>query len=520
VTQVGEGRGTGGAGDSMTCGVPAVGEILAERYQLEQHIDNDSAGRQIWKGVDVILRRPVAIILRYPGGPSADAMLQGAVKASRIVHPNLVGVYDAIDEASRAYVVREWVEGAALRDHVFAEPFDHARATTVAHAVAAAVTAVHSIGMIHGNIHPGTVLIDTDGRVVLSDANADGSGSPEDDVRAVGAVLYFALTGFWPHAEVVGPASLPDAPRDTAGALTPPGQLRPGVPDYLDDLTMSLLDRSVAMPQAEVLVGELARLDSSHEEGLYAEAEPAYEEPAPGPLRLTREQPDTPRPRSNWKIAAGVGALAVIGLIGLIVGVKVISGSPDSPASPGAAAGPTPSQGGDPSPAEDETATPEPLPISGSQVRIVDPPPGNRTELRDAELVVDGDLTTGWRTEGYTRPAFGNLKPGMGILIDLNEPRRLASVTVELSASGASAELRTGDRDPGNTSDGDQEIVETYTTIGEPISRHSGTTMVFTGFDEDKEYQYLLVWITEMPPDPSNPSRYRIGVQEVTVEGY
>ena len=118
----------------MTFGAPAVGEILAERYQLEQHIDNDSAGRQIWRGIDVILRRPVAVVLRHPGGTASGEMFSAAVAASRIVHPHLVGVYDAIDEGARAYVVREWVDGAALRDHVLAGPLDAARATTVAHA--------------------------------------------------------------------------------------------------------------------------------------------------------------------------------------------------------------------------------------------------------------------------------------------------------------------------------------------------------------------------------------------------
>ena len=525
MTQVGEGRGTGGAGESTAFGVPAVGEILAERYQLEQHIDNDSAGRQIWRGVDVILRRPVAVILRHPGGAPASAMLQAAVEASRIVHPNLVGVYDAIDEGTRAYVVREWVEGVALRDHVLAEPFDPARATTVAHAVAAAVTAVHSTGMTHGNIHPGTVLIDTDGRVVLSDANADGPTSPEEDIRAVGAILYFALTGYWPHPEVAGPRSLPEAPRTPAGELTTPRAVRAGIPDYLDNLTMDLLDRRLTVPQAEVLAAEFARIDPQGE-AYYLEAEPGYQdpgyqEPAPGPLRLTRERPDAPRPRTNWKVAAGVGALVVIGLLGLIVGVRMLSGSSESPTGPGAAPGATGSAGSEsPAPSEAANQTPERIELSAAQVRIVDPPPGNRSEVDGSEAVVDGDVSTGWQTEGYTQPAFGNLKEGMGILINLGEPRRLASVTVELSASGASAELRTGDRDPGDTSDGDGEIVETYTRIGEPISRHSGTTMVFTGFDEDTEYQYLLVFITEMPPDPANPQRYRIGVQEVTVEGY
>src|ERR1044072_1838675 len=117
VTQVGEGRETAAdeAGPVMTFGAPTVGEILAERYQLEEHVNDDSAGRQVWKGVDVILRRPVAVVLRHSGGDSAAEMLQAAVDASRVIHPNLVGVYDAIDEGTRAYVVREWVDGESLR---------------------------------------------------------------------------------------------------------------------------------------------------------------------------------------------------------------------------------------------------------------------------------------------------------------------------------------------------------------------------------------------------------------------
>ena len=134
MTQVGEGHETAAdeAGPVMTFGAPTVGEILAERYQLEEHVNNDSAGRQVWRGIDVILRRPVAVVLRYPGGDSATEMLQAAVDASRVIHPNLVGVYDAIDEGSRAYVVREWVDGEALRELVAQEgPLDPARATAI-----------------------------------------------------------------------------------------------------------------------------------------------------------------------------------------------------------------------------------------------------------------------------------------------------------------------------------------------------------------------------------------------------
>src|SRR4051812_35398461 len=274
VTQVGEGHETAAddAGPVMTFGAPAVGEILAERYRLEEHVNDDSAGRQVWRGIDVILRRPVAVVLRHPGGASATEMLQAAVDASRVIHPNLVGVYDAIDEGARAYVVREWVDGEALRELVTEDgPQGPARATAIAHSIADALAAVHATGMVHGNVHPGTTLIADDGRVVLADARADSADSNETDVRSVGGILYFSLTGHWPHSEIRGSA-LPDALRDGNGMVIAPRQIRAGVPAYLDDLTMDLLDKRVAAPEADALAAELARLDSADDD--YEDAGP------------------------------------------------------------------------------------------------------------------------------------------------------------------------------------------------------------------------------------------------------
>src|SRR5262245_17433323 len=278
----------------MTLGAPTAGEILAERYQLEEHVNDDSAGRQVWRGIDVVLRRPVAVVLRYPGGESATEMLQAAVDASRVIHPNLVGVYDAIDEGARAYVVREWVDGESLREMVSEEgPLDPARATANAHAIADALAAVHATGMVHGNVHPGTTLIADDSRVVLADARADSADTTETDIRAVGGILYYALTAHWPHAEV-GRSALPDANRDAAGNLAAPRQTRSGVPAYLDDLTMDLLDRRVAAPEADALAAELARLDAAEED---------YEDV--GPLRFTQGAATSEPPRSTPKIMVG-----------------------------------------------------------------------------------------------------------------------------------------------------------------------------------------------------------------------
>src|SRR5688572_11856178 len=246
----------------MTFGAAAAGEVLVDRYRLEEHIDTDTAGRQIWRGVDTVLRRPVALVIRQPGGEPASGMLTAAVAASRIVHPHLVSVYDAIDEGHRAYLVREWVPGTALRDILARHPLDADRATLVTHAVSEAVAALHTSGIVHGNIHPGTIIIADDGRVILLDAHADAPTDPEYDVRAVGAVLYACLTGHWPYAEA-GRSNLPDAPRDGHGRPAHPASVHSSVPRHLDQIATELLDPQVEPPPAGALAGEFARLASA-----------------------------------------------------------------------------------------------------------------------------------------------------------------------------------------------------------------------------------------------------------------
>jgi hypothetical protein len=510
VTQVGEGHETAADADGpvMTFGAPTVGEILAERYQLEEHVNDDSAGRQVWRGVDVVLRRPVAVVLRYPGGDSAAEMLEAAVDASRVIHPHLVGVYDAIDEGTRSYVVREWVDGESLRELVAAEgPLDPARATAIAHSIADALAAVHATGMVHGNVHPGTTLIGDDGRVVLADARADSADSTEKDIRAVGGLLYFALTAHWPEAEV-GRSSLPDANRDATGNPAAPRQIRAGVPAYLDDLTMDLLDRRVAAPETDALAAELARLDSADDE---------YEDV--GPLRFTQSNATSEPPRNNTKIVVGVAALFVIAVIGLVFGIRAItsSGNPNPNSTSQANVGKTPAGGDTQAPAP----TPEKIKLTSDMVRIVDPPPGDRTDADEAKLVVDGDPDTAWETHKFNTAKFGNLKPGMGVLINLGTPRILSDVRVETSSPGVGMEIRAGTTDPGNSGTGDDKIVKTYKKLGDPEadSKSDGTNRNFAVFDPNTKYQYVLVWVTELPRSDDG-DRYQVSVNEISVSGY
>ncbi len=510
MTQVGEGHETAADADGpvMTFGAPTVGEVLAERYQLEEHVNDDSAGRQVWRGIDVILRRPVAVVLRYPGGDSATEMLQAAVDASRVIHPNLVGVYDAIDEGSRAYVVREWVDGESLRELVSREgPQDPARATAIAHAITDALTAVHATGMVHGNVHPGTTLIADDGRVVLADARADSADDVETDIRSVGGILYFALTAHWPHTEV-SPSALPDANRDGSGNPAAPRQIRAGVPAYLDDLTMDLLDKRVAAPESDALAAELSRLDAAEDE---------YEDV--GPLRFTQNSTTDPV-RSTPKIILGVAALAVIAIVGLVFGIRAITSS----------GGANPSQttqadaGQDPDATGGETQAPAPtpkkIPLTADMVRIVDPPPGDRDDTGEAKYTVDDDPDTAWQTQRFTQPNFGNRKDGMGVLINLGSPRSLSEVEVETSEPGVSMEIRTGPGDPGDSSTGDGQIMTTFKKLGEGDDKTEGTREVFSVFDPNQKYQYVMVFLTSLPEADDGRGGFKVAVNNISVTGY
>ncbi len=502
MTQVDKGPESLGVPDVLTVGGPSVGEVLADRYQLEVHVNNDNFDRQVWRGVDVVLRRPVAVVLRYPGGAAAVEMLDAAVAASRVEHPNLVDIYDAIDEGQRAYVVREWVDGSSLRDLVLPAPLEPEQATTIACGIARAVAAFHATGMVHGNIHPGTVLVGADGRVLLADARSDEAATPDTDVRAVGAVLYAALTGHWPIAEA-GAARMPDAMRDQSGAIIEPRQIRGGVPGHLSDLATDLLDPKAAPPSADVLAADLGRLDAEREDEYLIEDQAMDFD---GGLLAVPHRPEQHRPIGR-KLAVGIVGLLVLAAAGLILATRVLPSAGQSAAPAPTTTSPT----GVPTP----TGKTRALAIPASQVRIVDPN-GDRSELKNAALAVDGKPGTFWKTDHYqSSPLFGGRKAGMGILLDLGSPQQVSDVEVDFTNIGATVELRAGNTDSPATAAGDQQVIQTFTVVQQPVVVQSTHDFLVSG--DDPPVRFLLVWISSLPTSADDPNRYQVGISEIKV---
>ncbi|MFD0557937.1 serine/threonine protein kinase [Stackebrandtia endophytica] len=453
---------------------PSIGDLLADRYSLAAHINDDSSGRQVWRGMDVLLNRPVTVVLRTPGGPEAEEMLAAAVAASRVNHPNIVGVYDAVDQGDCAYVVREWVDGKSLRDAIGSSALAIDDIVDIVQCVSDAVAAVHATGVAHGNIHPGTILLSSDDRAVLADPRADATATQVGDVRALGATLYCALSGGWPRT-VPGPASLPDAPADAQGYPVPISQLRDDVPERLATLITDLLSAQTAPPTAAELSEELSRQTRQRDDT--------------GALALVTPDPENVKPPMPAKavgrrLAIGAGALVGLAILGLLAAMILIPA--DTPADPGTAeqSQGTEEGGGD----DDDSAPSEPvrLDLTPDAISVIDPGDGDTSAKNNPGSVVDGDGNTQWATSVYWQQNWGGFKEGMGLLVDLGEVRDIATVNLRMPNPGATVGLYVGDPSMAGTT---PELV----VIAE-AQADSPTSVTFTPITDAPPTQYLLIW--------------------------
>lgn len=121
----------------------------------------------------------------------------------------------------------------------------------------------------------------------------------------------------------------------------------------------------------------------------------------------------------------------------------------------------------------------------------------------------DGDPTTTWHTETYTRPDLGGLKPGVGVWFDLGRARTLTAVELEVATPGVAVEVYGFPGRPPPSAD--------QAAWGRPAAA-SGRLPATSRMDlpEGSTGRTWLVWITNLPPDGHG---YRAGLTEVRFVG-
>ena len=143
------------------------------RYTLLRRIGRGGFG-QVILAFDDDLDRPVALKIPRPDRVSrpetVEAFLAEAHILASLDHPHIVPVYDVgRTEDGQVFVVSKFIEGTDLAARIKqARPSFHESADLVA-MVAEALHYAHTHGLVHRDIKPGNIQIDTTGRAIIVD---------------------------------------------------------------------------------------------------------------------------------------------------------------------------------------------------------------------------------------------------------------------------------------------------------------------------------------------------------------
>lgn len=492
------------------------GTRLAGRYRL---VDQTSAGTgwTYWKATDETLARPVTVLTFAPGFPRISETATAARAASRLNDPRFGQVFDVEDGEEMAYVVLEWVRGETLVDMLAEGPLDPRKAATLIAEAAQAMAAAHRNGQAHLRLEPSCVHWTPGGGVKISglgiDAALAGSelvGNSEDpdltDARDLGRLLYAALTGYWP-----GPAidTLPQAPADSAGDPCTPRQVAAGVPANLDSVACR------ALFQQENRQGPALSTTADFADALTSVTPPPPPPPSSGYQTEFQNFPNSTNPYPELQAAEGyrrrhpanersasaraiLSAMIVVVLVAVAVAAWAISrGLHHTPAAQ------TPRQHHSTGPAADAAVLLNPVSVAAFN------PVGSADDPSDAQYALGGTSGKFWHTQYYDHyPKFGNLKKGTGLLIDMGKPVKLSRVVIQFGTTCCTvANVEIGS---------DHSSLNSFTSVASSSSATGSTTFTVSSKTSG---QYVLIWITSLPPLAGQDGKYQAEIYHVTLYG-
>lgn len=327
------------------------GTLAEGRYRVERVLGHGGMA-VVYLAHDEELQRDVAIKVLADhlagDGDFRRRFLREARVASRLSHPNVVGVYDAGESDGRPYIVMEYVSG-----HTLAEKEERTPEGVVVLALqaCAGLEHAHAAGLVHRDVKPANLLLREDGVLKIADFGIARAAehtqltqlgtvlgtaaylAPEQaageevtkaaDIYSLGAVVYELLTGRPPYEF----DSLPElVSKQSNGLITPVRDLVRSVPVGVEAAVMHALAREPAFrpPSAAALADELASAETA------VRTEPLLAKALTEPLQTRRHESVPGSSTMLWVAGAAAVALAAV-----VLGVLQLGGSgSSSPSSP------------------------------------------------------------------------------------------------------------------------------------------------------------------------------------------
>jgi serine/threonine protein kinase len=538
---------------------PQPSTIIAERYRLES-LRAHGGMADVWQATDLQLTRTVAIKLLKPHlaaeSTLAERFRREAIAAANLNHYNIVTVYDAIEDNGRQAVIMEFVDGESLRERLDREKTLSINSVlSIGYSVCSALEAAHKQGLIHRDVKPGNILINTSKRVMLTDfgiAKAlDGDEdltsenimmgtakylSPEQvrgdsldaraDLYSLGLVMYECLAGKVPFiGKNDTDTALARLHRDATDIAKHRPDIDPDVARIINRLiAREPKDRFSDAAQAGVAIRRV--IEGRKSSTPTATKRPTGDRtPTPGkvirpkghtPVGITREPVESPsnqqgrqqqssqpttktsvsKTRSNTAFkptpAVLIGVVAILLVVGVVFAQLNKSDSTSANMATTTVAVTSPVASG-------------PIQITG--IKSFDPQGDDKTENdNEASYVTDGDATTAWSTTCYKSSTFGS-KSGVGLVMQLNGSA-LAQLQADIQGDDWKAKVFTS-----NTAGSDLE------SWGSPIwegSANDGPTITAT-FSSPS--QFALVYLTQIGKSGfcSNNNPYRGYISEIRI---
>ncbi len=541
---------------------PQPSTIIAERYRLDS-LRAHGGMADVWQATDLQLTRVVAIKLLKPHlaaeSTLAERFRREAIAAANLNHYNIVTVYDAIEDNGRQAVIMEFVDGESLRERLDREKTLTVNSVlSIGYSVCSALEAAHKQGLIHRDVKPGNILINTEKRVMLTDfgiakaldADEDLTSenimmgtakylSPEQvrgdnldaraDLYSLGLVMYECLAGKVPF---VGKndtdTALARLHRDATDITKHRSDVDPDVARIINRLiAREPKDRFADAAQAGVAIrrviegrksstptgskrptgdrtptpGKVIRPKGHTPVGITrgptdsSSGQQGRKQPSPQPPTTTK----TSSPKTRNQTAFKPTPALLIGVITILLVVGIVFATINKSDSTSA------------EPATTTVAAVAPVvsgPVQITGIKSFDPQGDDQTENdNEASNVTDGDLTTAWSTTCYKSSTFGS-KSGVGLVMQLNGSA-LAQLQADIQGDGWKARVYAS-----NSAGSDLE------SWGSPIwegSSDDGSTIT-TSFTTPS--QFALVYLTQIGQSGfcSNNNPYRGYISEIRIQ--